>query len=137
MTGDGFSYRELKDSADDLREDLYKLDGISKVTIFGEQEERIWLELDSRKLASVGVQINQVLDDLKAQNVILPAGELNSNGTTLILEANGDLDSVEAVGDVLTKVQGLSGFVRLRDLMTVRRGYQEPHDKPVYFPIIG
>ena len=133
VTGDGFSYRELKDSADDLREDLYKLDGISKVTIFGEQEERIWLELDSRKLASVGVQVNQVLDDLRAQNVILPAGELNSNGTTLILEANGDLDSVEAIGDVLTKVQGLSGFVRLRDLMTVRRGYQEPHDKPVYF----
>ncbi|KAB7614389.1 efflux RND transporter permease subunit [Amylibacter sp. SFDW26] len=133
VTGDGFSYRELKDSGDDLREDLYKLDGISKVTIFGEQEERIWLELDSRKLASVGVQVNQVLDDLRAQNVILPAGELNSNGTTLILEANGDLDSVEAVGEVLTKVQGLSGFVRLRDLMTVRRGYQEPHDKPVFF----
>jgi multidrug efflux pump subunit AcrB len=133
VTGDGFSYRELKDSADDLREDLYKLNGISKVTIFGEQEERIWLELDSRKLASVGVQINQVLSDLQAQNVILPAGELDSEGTTLILEANGDLDSVEAIGNVLTKVQGLSGFVRLRDLMTVRRGYKEPHDKPVYF----
>ncbi len=133
VTGDGFSYRELKDSADDLREDLYKLNGISKVTIFGEQEERIWLELDSRKLASVGVQINQVLSDLQAQNVILPAGELDSNGTTLILEANGDLDNVEAIGNVLTKVQGLSGFVRLKDLMTVRRGYKEPHDKPVYF----
>jgi multidrug efflux pump subunit AcrB len=133
ITGDGFSYRELKESADDLREDLYKLNGISKVSIFGEQEERIWLEIDSRKLASIGVQINQVLSDLQAQNVILPAGELNSEGTTLILEANGDLDSVEAIGDVLTKVQGLSGFVRLRDLMNVRRGYQDPDNKPVFF----
>jgi len=133
VTGEGFSYRELKESADDLREDLYKLNGISKITIFGEQEERIWLELDSRKLASVGVQISQVLSDLQAQNVILPAGELDANGTTLILEANGDLGSVEAIGDVLTKVQGLTGFVRLRDLMTVRRGYKDPHDKPVYF----
>jgi multidrug efflux pump subunit AcrB len=133
VTGDGFSYRELKESADDLREDLYKLNGISKVSIFGEQEERIWLEIDSRKLASIGVQINQVLSDLQAQNVILPAGELNSEGTTLILEANGDLVSVEAIGDVLTKVQGLSGFVRLRDLMNVRRGYQDPDNKPVFF----
>lgn len=133
ITGDGFSYREMKISADELREDLYKLDGISKVSLYGEQEERIWLEIDSRKLAAVGVQINQVLSDLQAQNVILPAGELDSSGTTLILEANGDLDSVEAIGDVLTKVQGLAGFVRLRDLMNVRRGYLEPRKKPVYF----
>ncbi len=133
VTGDGFSYREMKDSADELREDLYRLDGISKVSLYGAQDERIWLEIDSRKLAAVGVQINQVLSDLQAQNVILPAGQLDSNGTNLILEANGDLGTVEAIGDVLTKVQGLAGFVRLRDLMSVRRGYLDPHDKPVFF----
>jgi len=133
VTGDGFSYRELKDSAYDLRKDLFKMEGISKVTIFGEQKERIWLELDSRKLAAVGVQIDQVLADLQAQNIILPAGELDAGGTNLILEANGDLTSVEEIGDVLTSVSGISGFVRLRDLMTVRRGYVEPRDKPVFF----
>jgi multidrug efflux pump subunit AcrB len=133
VTGDGFSYRELKDSAYDLRKDLFKMEGISKVTIFGEQKERIWLELDSRKLAAVGVQLDQVLADLQAQNIILPAGELDAGGTNLILEANGDLASVEEIGDVLTSVSGVSGFVRLRDLMTVRRGYVEPRDKPVFF----
>jgi multidrug efflux pump subunit AcrB len=133
VTGDGFSYRELKDTADDLRQDLFKLDGISKVSIYGEQEERIWLEIDSRKLAAVGVQINQVLADLQAQNIILPAGELDSDGTTLILEANGDLASVEEIGDVLTDVPGIEGFVRLRDLLTVRRGYIDPHQKPIFF----
>ena len=64
ITGDGFSYRELKDTAYALRKDLFKLGGISKVSVYGEQEERIWLEIDSRKLAAVGVQINQVLADL-------------------------------------------------------------------------
>ena len=96
------------------------------MSLFGVQEERIWLELDSRKLAAVGVQLNQVLDDLSAQNVILPAGQLDAGGTNLILEANGDLGSVEEIGDILTKVQGLHGFVRLKDLMTVRRGYETP-----------
>ncbi len=133
VTGDGFSYRELKDTADDLRKNLFKLDGITKVSIYGEQEERIWLEIDSRKLAAVGVQINQVLADLQAQNIILPAGELDADGTTLILEANGDLTSVEAIGDVLTSVPGIAGFVRLRDLLTVRRGYTDPQQKPIFF----
>ncbi|MEZ5812339.1 MAG: efflux RND transporter permease subunit [Rhizobiaceae bacterium] len=133
VTGEGFSYAEIKAAADDLREHLYTVDGISKVTLFGVQEERIWLEIDSRKLAAVGVQINQVLNDLTAQNVILPAGSFDADGTTLILEANGDLRSVEEIGDLLTKVQGQAGFVRLKDLMTVRRGYQSPKNKPVYF----
>lgn len=133
VTGDGFTDEELRQSADDLREYLYTVDGISKVTLFGVQEERIWLEIDTRKLAAVGVQLNQVLQDLQAQNVILPAGQIDADGVSLILEANGDLQSVEAIGNVLTKVQGLSGFVRLKDLMNVRRGYQDPVDKPVYF----
>ena len=133
VTGEGFSYVEIKQSAEDLREHLYTVDGVSKVTLFGVQEERIWLEIDSRKLAAVGVQIAQVLDDLSAQNVILPAGQLDAGGVNLILEANGDLESVEEIGDLLTKVQGQAGFVRLKDLLTVRRGYQSPKDRPVYY----
>lgn len=133
VTGEGFSYADIKASSDDLRTQLYTVAGVSKVSLFGVQEERVWLEIDSRKLAAVGVQLPQVLQDLQQQNVILPAGQLDANGTTLILEANGDLGSVDEVGDILTKVEGLTGFVRLKDLMTVRRGYVDPSTKPVYF----
>ncbi len=133
VTGEGFSYADIKSSSDDLRTHLYSVEGVSKVSLYGVQEERVWLEIDSRKLAAVGVQLPQVLQDLQKQNVILPAGQLDANGTTLILEANGDLGSVDEVGDILTKVEGLSGFVRLKDLMTVRRGYVDPATKPVYF----
>lgn len=133
ITGEGFSYAEIYDAADRLRQEIYTLDGIGRVSIYGEQEERIWLEIDSRKLAAVGIEINQVLGDLQAQNVILPAGELDAAGTELILEANGELKSVEAIEDVLTKIQGLSGFVRLTDLLNVRRGYVDPRVKPIFF----
>lgn len=133
VTGEGFSYADMKTSADDLRTHLYTVEGVSKVTLYGVQEERVWLEIDSRKLAAIGVQLPQVLQDLQNQNVILPAGQLDANGTTLIMEANGDLGSVGDIGNILTKVEGLSGFVRLKDLMTVRRGYVDPASKPVYF----
>lgn len=133
ITGEGFSYEEMYDAADDLRAQLYDIDGITKVAISGRQEERIWLEVDTRRLAAVGIQLNQVVADLAAQNVILPAGEIEGDGTTIILEANGDLKTVEEISDVLTKVSDQAGFVRLRDLMTVRRGYVDPPEKPIYF----
>ena len=133
VTGEGFNYAEVFDIAQDLQKSLYTVQGIAKVSLYGEQKERIWLEINSRKLAAVGVQIGQVLADLEAQNIILPAGRLDAGGVDLILEANGDLGSVEEIGNVLTKIQGLAGFVRLKDLLTVRRGYQDPKIKPVYY----
>ncbi|MEM9761249.1 MAG: efflux RND transporter permease subunit [Pseudomonadota bacterium] len=133
ITGDGFSLAELEDTAEDLRTALFRVDGITKVSFYGVQDQRIWLEVDIRKLAAVGVQLEQLLDDLQAQNVILPAGEIDADGTQIVLEANGDLRSLEEIGGVLTKVDGLSGFVRLSDLISVRRGYVDPKETPVFF----
>ena len=133
VTGEGFSYAELYDAADALRTNLYTMEGITKVSIFGEQEERIWLEIDSRRLATIGVQISQLLADLQAQNVILPAGQLEADGTSITLEANGDLGSVEELENVLTAVSGLSGLVRLKDILNVRRGYVDPAETPIFF----
>ncbi|MEO0976610.1 MAG: efflux RND transporter permease subunit [Pseudomonadota bacterium] len=133
LTGDGFELAYLKDVAEDLRKDLYRVPGITKVTFYGEQDERIWLDLDTRKLASIGVQLDQLLEDLQAQNVILPAGEIDAGGTSIVLEANGDLSSVAEIRGVLTKVSGLSGYVRLADLVDVRRGYADPKEAPVFF----
>lgn len=133
VTGEDFSYAEIFDAADALRNGLYTVDGITKVSIYGEQEERIWLEIDTRRLAAIGVQLERVLGDLQAQNVILPAGQLNSDGTNITLEANGDLRTIEDIEDVLTRVPGLSGFVRLQDILSVRRGFVDPPDRPVFF----
>ena len=132
VTGEGFSYVELSDTADDLQKSLYKLDGITKVTLSGEQDERIWLEIDSRRLAAVGAQIPTVLNDLREQNIILPAGRIDADGTNIILEANGNLTSLDEISGVLTQLpQG--DIVRLRDIMTVRRGYVDPMEKPIFF----
>ena len=111
ITGDGYSLAEIEDVAEDLRTELFRVDGVTKVSFSGVQEERIWLEVDIRKLAAVGVQLEQLLGDLQEQNVILPAGEIDAGGNNIVLEANGDLQSIEEIGAVLTKVSGLSGFV--------------------------
>ncbi len=133
VTGDGFELAELEKIAEDLQRELYRLEGVTEVAVSGVQEQRIWLDLDNRKLASVGVQLDQILADLQSQNVILPAGEIDAGGANIILEANGDLKSVDEIRNVLTKVSGLAGFVRLEDLLTVRRGYVDPKDKPIFF----
>jgi multidrug efflux pump subunit AcrB len=133
LTGEGFSQREVKDTAEDLRKNVYRLSGISKIDLLGVQDERVWLELDTRKLASVGVQVNALIKDLQGQNVVLPSGAINVEGTRLLLETSGDFPNVRAIETMLTKVEASDNLVRLADLVTVHRGYASPKIKPVYF----
>jgi multidrug efflux pump subunit AcrB len=133
ITADGFSYREMKDVAEGFRKKLYLLAGVAKVELLGAQDERVWLEIDMRKLASVGVQLNALIKDLQAQNVILPSGNINADGTRVLLETSGDFPNVRAIETMLTRVGTTESLVRLSDLVTVRRDYVSPKIKPIYF----
>jgi multidrug efflux pump subunit AcrB len=133
ITAEGFSFREMKDAAEDFRKKLYQLQGVAKVDLLGIQDERVWLEIDTRKLGSVGVQLNALIKDLQAQNVVLPSGSIDADGTRVLLETSGDFPNVRAIETMLTRVGTTDSLVRLADLVTVRRGYVSPKVKPIYF----
>jgi len=133
MTAEGFSYREMEESAKDMQRRLYTVDGVAKVELFGVQEERIWLELDARRFKAVGGQLNTLIDDLQNQNVVLPAGEINAEGASILLEATGDFKSVRDIENMLSRAVGGDELVRLKDLVTVRRGYVSPPENRVYY----
>ena len=133
ITAEGFSPRQMKDAADHFQKKLYRIDGVAKVELLGVQDERVWLEIDTRKLASVGVQVDTLIKDLQAQNIILPAGAIDADGTRILLETSGDFPDVQAIETMLTRVGTTDSLVRLADLVTVRRGYVSPKVKPVYF----
>jgi multidrug efflux pump subunit AcrB len=133
ITGEGFSYREMKDVAESFRKKLYQLPGVAKIDLLGTQDERVWLEIDTGKLASVGVQLDALIKDLRAQNIILPSGSIDASGTRVLLETSGDFPNVRAIETMLTRVGTTDSLVRLADLVTVQRGYVAPKVKPIYF----
>lgn len=133
ITAEGFSFAEMFDAADDLRARIYQVEGIAKVDILGTQAERIWLEVDVRRIAAIGAELRQLIDDLQAENVIAPAGSIDADGTSIQLEVSGDFKSVAEIERLLTRLEGADSFMRLQDLVQVRRGYEEPRNKPVHF----
>ena len=112
ITAEGFSFREMKDAAEDFRKKLYQLQGVAKVDLLGIQDERVWLEIDTRKLGSVGVQLNALIKDLQAQNVVLPSGNIDADGTRVLLETSGDFPNVRAIETMLTRVAASAAGLR-------------------------
>ncbi len=133
LWSDGFSLADMREVARDTRDKLYALEDIRKVELFGIQEERVFLELSNTKLASFGISPAVFIETLRAQNIILPGGEINADGQNVVIEPSGDFNAVEEIESVIVLIPGTQEVTPLRDLVTITRGYVDPPESPVYF----
>ncbi|WP_417450606.1 efflux RND transporter permease subunit [Kordiimonas sp.] len=133
LWAEGFTLREMKDASDDLQRALYGIDGVKKVEIFGVQSERIFLEMSNTGLAQYGISSNQIINTLQQQNVILPGGTIRASNLSIPIEPSGNFRSVSEIENLLIKLPGTNQVIKLSDIATVRRGYIDPAEKPVYY----
>ncbi len=124
FTADGFTHRELRDYVEDVRSQLLSVPDVSKIEILGAQDERIFVEFSSRQLATLGIDRNAVIAALQAQNVVQPAGSIQTGDETLSVRVSGSFASEQ---DLLATNFNVGGrLVRLGDIATVRRGFADP-----------
>ncbi len=133
LWADGFSLSEMRDVAHDVRDRLYTLDGVRKIEIHGEQDERIYLEAKPSQLAQLGVSPQEISSELVSQNIIKPGGEIVADGRTILLEPSGNLLSVEDVTDVFVRIPDTDRVLRLAEIFDIRRDYVDPPSNPVFF----
>ena len=126
LTGDGYNFAELKDIADDVRDRLLELPDTAKVDIYGDQDERVFVEFRLEKLAEIGLSPGQLRNIMMEQNIVASGGSVELHGRRYVLEPSGNYDSVEAIGDTLVRVPGSNTSVRLGDIATIDRGYIDP-----------
>ena len=126
LTGDGYSYRELKDIADDTREALLGLDDVAKVTLSGTQDERIFIDISHARLAELGFTPSQLADMLRGQNVLQPGGNALLGTERVTIEASGEFKSIEQLKQVSLRLPGRSETVYLQDIATIRRDFVDP-----------
>ena len=133
LTGADFSMAELRGQARWLRDRLSTLPLVSRIDLFGVQDERIWLIFNRSRLSQLGISSSLVLNAIAEQNQILPAGSLiTEEGMRYALEPSGDFRTVAAIGDVPVRTPS-GDVVYVRDIVDIERGYVDPPRKPVLF----
>ncbi len=133
LWADGFSLAEMRDVARDVRDLLNTLDDVRRVEILGVQEERIYLETTPTKLAQLGVAPIEVFSALAQQNIIEPGGEIVADGRTLLLEPSGNLESVDAIRNVVFRIPETDRVLRLDEVLAVRRDLVDPPERPSFY----
>ena len=94
ITGEGYSYAELKVVADDVRDEILLIPEVAKVDIYGAQEERVFVEYNNARLAELGVSPTQLRELLASQNIIFPGGDIRTDFEQIVLEPSGNFESV-------------------------------------------
>ena len=124
FTADGFTQRELRDYIEDVRSKLLHVQDVSKIEILGAQDERIFVEFSTKELANLGIDRSAVVAALQAQNVVQPAGLIQTGDEILSVRVSGSFGSEQ---DILATNLAVGGrMVRLGDIATVRRGFADP-----------
>ncbi|WP_298376431.1 efflux RND transporter permease subunit [uncultured Bradyrhizobium sp.] len=124
MTGDGADYAQLKKVAEGFRQRLLKVPGVTKIDLYGTQDERIFVEFSHAKLATLGITPQALFDSLAKQNNVTPAGTVETSSQRVPLRVTGALDGVKAVAE--TPVESNGRVFRLGDIATVSHGYVDP-----------
>ena len=134
MTAEGFSRAEMRTTARDLRNRLYSVPGVSKVELFGVEEERIYIEFNNVRLAQIGLTAQGLIDAVSNTNVISPGGRIEAGIASFAVEPTGNFNSVVDIGNVIIEIPDRPGeTVYLRDLAKITRAYVDPPKSPALF----
>ena len=138
LTGDGFSYEDLRVHAETIRRTLLGIPNVKKVQLVGVQPEKIFIEMESGKLSQMGIDPNLLIAAIKTQNAMAASGMVETSSDNVYLRVSGMFESIDNVRKIPVRAAGRT--FRLGDIATVTRGFVDPPDPMMFFngkPAIG
>ncbi len=131
LTGKGYSYKELKDFADVIKREIFLLPGVKKVTIQGDQQEKIFVEISQAKQKNLGIPSIQLQNILRGQNLVTATGKFNLGDEYIRSEVSGSFNSIQDIENLVV-ASSEGKLIQLKDVGQVKRDY-ENHPKNLIY----
>ena len=142
LSGDGYTYAELKKVAELLKRELTPVTDVKKIVFFGVQEEAIFVEISKTKINALGITLDEIFEALRVKNLPADAGRIKIGSEYMPLYPSGVFKSEQDFGDLLIGnragelIQLKDGnmllsaeagkLIYLKDVATIRRDYVDP-----------
>ena len=126
LSSDGFSYAEMEDYAERIKDAFIKIDEAAKVELGGVQDERVFIEFDDARLSEYNLTASKLQNILATTNIVSSGGEINLEDERIIMEPTGNFNSIEDIRKTLIPVGNTNQLVYLEDISNVEKGYINP-----------
>jgi multidrug efflux pump subunit AcrB len=126
--GNDYTYKELKDFVDFLKTELSLAQDVAKITIWGDQQEEIFVEISRARMSQLGVRLDEIYSLLAQQNLVTPSGKVRVGDEYIRIEPTGAIDSVDEIKNLVISGED-QRMIYLKDIAEIRRGYIDPPNK--------
>jgi len=124
VTGDGFTYAEIREYSDKIKKELLRIPDVAKVELIGEQDEKVFVEVANTKVANLGLDVASIVSVLQQQNLLSASGFFETASDRVYLRVSGDFDSLDSIRNI--PIRANNRTFRLGDIASVTRGYSDP-----------
>lgn len=125
ITGEGFSYRELKEYAKEIRKEFLLIDDVAKVSLVGDRQENIFIDISRSKMFRFGVSSDSLRKVLSGYNLLRPSGGVKVVDEYIRITPTGEFKNIEDIGEVLVNRDNSGNLVYLKDIANIYKGYKE------------
>lgn len=126
LVGGGRSLPETAQFARDvIKPALEQIDGVASVEVKGGAEREVHVDLDRAKIDALHLSVVAILQEIKAQNLNVPAGHYDEGVREISVRTVGELRSVEEIRNLIVATAQDGSSVRLSDIARVEDGYRE------------
>jgi multidrug efflux pump len=127
VKGDGIGHAEVSDISEDIKRRLLKAPYVKKVDLLGKQDQKVYVEFSHQRLAALGITPIAIAESLKSQNAMMPGGSIDTTQDRVFVRVSGQFTNLDDIRNVPVAAGGRT--LKLGDIATVRRGFQDP---PIY-----
>jgi multidrug efflux pump subunit AcrB len=133
INGQGYPYKDLKNYVDYVKRELVLVDGVAKVTVAGEQDEQVTIEISRSKLTNMGIAPSQLETLLSNQNSVSNAGSVKVGSEYIRISPTGEFKDISELENLIVGTPTDGNLIRLSDIATIKREYVEPRTHIVDF----
>ncbi len=127
ITADGYNYHDMAVIGENLRTQiLKKVPEAGKVHLYGDQDEKVYINFDQSKLTQLGISPSDIKNALEGRNKMLSSGNIVMGNDNLTLDSTGDFSSIEDIENTVISIPGSNEILYLSDISNVKRGYVDP-----------
>ncbi len=120
LSGENYTYEQLASFAEDFRNELGKIDGVKRFELDGKLEKEVIVKIDIAKLNQYSLSVENIYDLLKAQNLSIPSGAIQTEKGKINVSAPGTFSSIKDIENLIITISSdTGGIVRLRDIANV------------------
>lgn len=132
VTGQGYSQQDLQDYVSFLRKQLLLVENVAKISVWGEQQETVFIEISRARMSQLGVSLDSIYQTLSNRNLVVQSGSVKVGREYIEIAPSGGIEAVEDLGDLFIRDAG-GRLVPLKDVADIHRGYQSPPSRVMTF----